>query len=337
MENRLVEVKGLKSFAFSSSQNLSVKMQENKENFSEKVGKISSNNSDVFDKYDDPLMQWPMRGFAYTNELGVAISEIAPALGQALWIPTLMYLGADIYDKYKNDNTEYDPSKHRGVKQAVFQGLASVALPTCAVIAGQQFFSLLGNFSKSKLSLNAKEKISNYAVEVITAGHLAKYADNEAECKEFFKNGLRNVLKFKQNEKKLQSSKGFFMALVRNPLKAFSFSPKAEMAETYAEETITNLLELRKNLLEGVKTNKNLKWHNLVDKSMLKGVDKNTAVRDALVKFQKSQIAKGKWVKTLGGFIALGLVMKPIDNFVENVILKKFVEPKLAELSAVGK
>ena len=52
-------------------------------------------------KYSDPLMKWPARGLAYTNELGAAISEVAPTLGTLLWIPALLYFGADIYDKYK--------------------------------------------------------------------------------------------------------------------------------------------------------------------------------------------------------------------------------------------
>ena len=53
-------------------------------------------------KYTDPLMNWPVRGLAYTNELGAALSEIAPKLGVLLWFPAMLYFGADIYDKYKN-------------------------------------------------------------------------------------------------------------------------------------------------------------------------------------------------------------------------------------------
>ena len=200
METRLVEVRRIQNFTFKNGQNNSVKIEEKDEKIVEKDDKILPKTDKLdTENYTDPLMQWPVRGLAYMNEIGVAISEVAPALGQALWIPTLMYLGADIYDKYKNNDTEYNPSKRRGVKQAVFQGLASVTLPTCAVIAGQQLFSVLGALSKSKLSLNAKEKISNYAVDIVSAGHLTKYAENDAECKEAFKNGLKNVLTFKQN------------------------------------------------------------------------------------------------------------------------------------------
>lgn len=39
---------------------------------------------------------------------------------------------------------------------------------------------------------------------------------------------------------------------------------------------------------------------------------------------------KTKMLKTLGGFVALGIAIKPIDKFVENVVIKKFVEPNLS-------
>lgn len=329
-----MEVRKIQNFAFRSAENISAKNTKKDDEIAQKNGKFSSNVNKLDTDYIDPLMKWPVRGLAYMNEIGVAISEVAPALGQALWIPTLMYLGADIYDKYKNNDMEYEPSGRRGAKQALFQGLASVTLPTCAVIVGQKLTSLAGAVSKSKLSLNTKEKISNYAIDIISAGHLSKYAENETECKDAFKKGLTNVLNFRKNQKKLQDGKSFFIEFLKNPAKALSYSPSAVSTDVYAEETISNLIKLRKELLDGgEKTKENIKWHNLVDKSILKGVDKQTAVRDALVKYQKSMIAKGKVIKTVGGFIALGLTVKPIDNFVEHVILKKYIEPGLDKLT----
>ena len=70
-------------------------------------------------KYDDPLMKWPTRGLAYSNELGAALSEIAPTLGTLLWFPAMLYFGADIYDKYKNDKTSYNPNAKRGTQQEI--------------------------------------------------------------------------------------------------------------------------------------------------------------------------------------------------------------------------
>ena len=53
-------------------------------------------------EYIDPLANWPLRGLGYTNDIGIAISEIAPTVSRLFWVPALMYFGADIYDKYKN-------------------------------------------------------------------------------------------------------------------------------------------------------------------------------------------------------------------------------------------
>ena len=99
-------------------------------------------------EYTDPLMKWPVRGLAYSNELGAAISEVAPKLGTLLWFPAMLYFGADIYDKYKNEKNSYNPSAIRGTEQAVFQMLASVILPTAAVIGGQKIASIL--YDKTK-------------------------------------------------------------------------------------------------------------------------------------------------------------------------------------------
>ena len=38
---------------------------------------------------------------------------------------------------------------------------------------------------------------------------------------------------------------------------------------------------------------------------------------------------KGNFIKTLGGFVALGAFIKPIDHFVENVLIGKYVGPKI--------
>lgn len=325
-----MEVGRLKSFAFKSAQNLPQKIEKNEaqnEQTNIKKSILPQN------KYEDPLMNWPLRGLAYTNEIGVAIMEVAPALGQALWVPALMYLGADIYDKYKNEQDEYNPCGRRGLKQAIFQGLASVSLPTAAVVAGQKSFSLLGYLNKDKLSLSSREKISDYAVDFVSSGRLAKYKNKDAECKESFSAGLENTLKFKATEKKLQNGGNKFFEFLRHPVEALTIHPSVKSAEVYADTTINSLIALRKELYgDTPKTKSNLKWHALVDKNIFKGVTKDEAIRDAIVKFQKSQIMKSKWIKTTGGFIALALAAKPIDMFVEHFILPKVVAPGLDKL-----
>ena len=118
-------------------------------------------------QYNDPLNQWPVRGLAYSNEIGAAISEIAPKAGLLLWIPALLYFGADIYDKYKNDKNSYDPSAKRGTKQAIFQLLASVILPTAAVKVGQKTASVMGLMGKDKLSLQTQEELHRFTINYI--------------------------------------------------------------------------------------------------------------------------------------------------------------------------
>ena len=106
--------------------------------------------------YKDPLMNWPLRGAAFTNEVGEALRPIIGNAANMTWVPALMYIGADVYDKYKNDQTEYSPDSKRCLKQAIFQGLASVFLPVVAVKLGQNAFSQFGKFTEDKISLNAK-------------------------------------------------------------------------------------------------------------------------------------------------------------------------------------
>ena len=93
-------------------------------------------------EYRDPLMKWPLRGAAFTNEVGEALRPLIGGYATLSWVPALMYIGADIYDKYKNDQTEYSPNSKRLLKQAVFQGTASVLLPILAVKLGQNLFSV---------------------------------------------------------------------------------------------------------------------------------------------------------------------------------------------------
>ena len=119
-------------------------------------------------KYKDPLNKNGFVLMSYSNEFGTAIAEIAPRLGAALWAPTFMYLGADIYDKYKNDKDSYNPSGKRAFKRAVFQGLTShIALPA-VIYAGQCAVPPLGRFDKSGISGSTKDAVYKHIKEIIT-------------------------------------------------------------------------------------------------------------------------------------------------------------------------
>lgn len=113
---------------------------------------------------DDPLAKYPLRAFGYSNEVGAAVSAM-PGWGRiaetALWVPALMYLGADIYDKYKRgrDGNYSKESATKGVEQAVFQALASVILPTAAVKMGQGIAGQFAKFDGSNLNATVKEEL----------------------------------------------------------------------------------------------------------------------------------------------------------------------------------
>ena len=58
---------------------------------------------EILQSSDDPLSKYPLRALGYSNEIGAAVSTMpvwGKAAESALWIPALMYFGADIYDKY---------------------------------------------------------------------------------------------------------------------------------------------------------------------------------------------------------------------------------------------
>lgn len=308
-------------------------------------------------KYDDPLNKWPIRGLAYSNELGAALSEIAPKLGLLLWVPALLYFGADIYDKYRNDKASYNPDGKRGTKQAVFQLLASVLLPTGAVLVGQKTASQLGALRKNGLTLQEEENLSNFTLRFIERRNLNDYKNNKEQFKsEYFTSldnkrddAIRNkkltnpfkklfdkiATRFKSDDNSAIAT--FFQNHTTKTLEA----KKRAKIHTLAESKIDKIFELEDSL------SKNQQPKDFTDKmftKFLKNRDilKNDpefaknhleyATKDAIKGFEHSKIFKQKMLKTVGGFIALGLAIKPIDKFVEQVIIEKFVEPGLMML-----
>ena len=53
------------------------------------------------------------------------------------------------------------------------------------------------------------------------------------------------------------------------------------------------------------------------------------AVKSSIIKFLEKNSLKGRFVKTLGGFAALAVAIKPIDLFVEEVLIGKVIGPTL--------
>ena len=56
------------------------------------------------------------------------------------------------------------------------------------------------------------------------------------------------------------------------------------------------------------------------------GQTKNVAIKNVINKKIKKEYLPGKVVKTCGGFLALALLVKPIDRFVEGVLIGKIID-----------
>lgn len=128
-----------------------------------------------------PLDIYPMKLLPYGNEVGAALAPI-PEIGGKLfslsWVPTLMYLGADIYDKYaQGDSGDYKtPSIRRGIDEATSQTLSGVLFSTAAVMLGQKVSSKVsGMLSKNKLDIEQKENILDEVARNLNQGKLRSY------------------------------------------------------------------------------------------------------------------------------------------------------------------
>lgn len=112
----------------------------------------------------DPLTKYPLRAFGYSNEVGAALSAM-PGWGKTaealLWVPALMYLGADIFDKYSRgkEGNYSKASVTTAVEEASFQALASVILPTAAVKMGQNLIGYFKKYDGSHLTATAQEEM----------------------------------------------------------------------------------------------------------------------------------------------------------------------------------
>lgn len=280
-------------------------------------------------EYKDPLMHWPLRGAAFTNEVGEALRPLIGKYATLSWAPALLYIGADIYDKYKNDQTEYSPNSHRCLQQAVFQGMASILLPLVAVKAGQNLFSFLGFMQSDRLSINAKEQIADMAKTFVANGKMRAYDGKDEECiKEFLEITSDNMDYNRHKTANLNKMNKIFIKIqdfIHNTLKINT----KERIEKYSEKVITDLIKLRKDMLNPTEEFLHDPLYSLFANALKEGQTKSVAVKSVLNKSLESGALLGKTVNTLGGFLALGLTIKPIDNFVENVLIGQIVAPGL--------
>lgn len=177
----------------------------------------------------DPLKEYPLRFNAYTNEIGAALSPI-PKIGNTIfklsWIPALLYMGADIYDKYaKGSENDYSKSsRSQAVKQAVFQGLASVLLPTAAVMVGQNLSADMSRFiSKDKMDIRAKEEVLTELKRSVNQDKIRGFRDKIDEI--LTKNPTLSIDEIKQNEA-IKQIKDQILNDITKEIKAESASAK---------------------------------------------------------------------------------------------------------------
>lgn len=111
------------------------------------------------------------RGAAYMNDVGEGLK---PAIGQAIakrcWYPSLIYVGASVYDKTFHDKYgNKDFSIRRGSQELAFQTLASLCGPILLVNLGQntigKLLSGVGNcIGKIRQGINPFKNITKQAI-----------------------------------------------------------------------------------------------------------------------------------------------------------------------------
>lgn len=292
----------------------------------------------IQDKYKDPLSKRLPVMMSYSSEVGTAISEIAPKLGTALWAPTFMYLGADIYDKYKNDKTNYNPSGKRALKRAIYQGLTSIVALPAVIIAGQFITSPLGKLGKSGISGNAKDAVYKHIKNVIDQAHGSALANYE-NFNRIITETLENKIKVRNNEKKtINPFKRFYNKYFTDRYDLLS-SDKDKIIK-FAQQNALDTFNIKDALKHGEKkkipSKVYEKYNSIlpVIKEMYKEGDyAYQATRNALKEYQNSLIFKNKLLKTIGGIGTLFLLATPINTFVDKQIMKKYIGPGIDQIS----
>lgn len=330
----------------------------------------------------DPLLKYPLRLCAYSNEIGAAVSPI-PGIGNTIfmlsWIPALMYFGADIYDKYAKgkDNDYSNPSRQNAIKQTIFQALASVLLPTAAVISGQKIASYLSRYiNKDKMDIRAKEDILNELKRDLNQDKFRNHRDeinkllkensniSSAEIKNmpqvllWKKQTTESIYhdicvesetlnRHRENSGKLRRFVEFFMEHKRDCEDISKISPDKfeKTVKPYLAEKVSELYDARIDMQKALNSDGTLnEYAKNLDSTTLNKIKfllkKNAANRNitdkcsfvvkecSVAKLNKAAI-KLSGIKILGGFVMLALLAKPIDHFVENLIIEKIINPKI--------
>lgn len=289
------------------------------------------------EQYKDPLNSNSAVLMSYSNEVGTAISEIAPRLGTALWAPTFLYLGADIYDKYKNDKDNYNPSAKRALNRAIFQGITCLLALPAVIFAGQCAVSPLGRLDKTGISGNVKDAIYRHTRNVIDQAH-GSALENYDQFKETVLKTLQNKINARSSEKQTSNIfKKLYRILFTHRYDILHGDKKKIMA--YAEKNAKNTFDIAQAIKKGDTANiprKILKKYKQVLPKMKETYKEGDysfqATRTALKEYQKTMIFKNKILKTAGGLLTLIILAKPVNDFVDKQIMSKYIEPGVDQL-----
>ena len=287
--------------------------------------------------YKEPLDAPILQAVSYSNELGVAISEIAPRLGAALWAPSLMYIGADVYDKYKNDKDEVNFSAKRAFERAVYQGIYNLVCLPAMIFCGQKAVSPFGILGKDGISTDAKDIVFRHTKEVIDQCEGANLTNPE-KFKRILTHSLKNKIRASRNS---QTDANIAQKILR------FFHDKFTLADNnprnilkFAEKNADKLFELKDALLSDADSPKvpklvKKKYHKVLPqlKHIYETSNKNPALKTALKEYQNMRIFQNKILKTVGGFIPIIFLAKPVGDYLDKIIIKKYVNQGIDEIT----
>ena len=242
----------------------------------------------------------PVRLLGFTNELGTAVSPLAGAFMEMIsYVPALTYIFMDVKDKYnRGDKDNYNEKSHkRATKQFAFQFLASVLFPTAIVKTSQ----VVAGKAIDLMPKSIKNPIKNFIEDKLKLkGILKKLADHE--------------------EKALPPDAGF----------KDKFFDKLNAAGHRFQKVIDTITVVPK-VLEHIKYKKIER--QVIEKAKtqgreLKGKDLREATKEAIKGLPKNSGLRNLALAVVGIGTLLACI-KPLDRFVEHVIIEKGLHPLL--------
>lgn len=287
-------------------------------------------------KKEDIYAKWPMKGLAYTNEIGEILRPVSPLTANILWVPSIWYVGADIADKYKHDEKgKDDPCKHRALRQFSFQLLASVFAPTLGVKAGEKVTNIIASKGKSKLSFNDREKYNKFVTSSMNQGEHEKFLDgttgliDREKFSAHIMGEIGEVDKHKNSRNKMFAPIEKFINVLKSP---FEPKPKSVDIKNYVSSTVDDVMDIQESLL------KNSKPKNVSDKLYKRFLDstkdmqveeKKSAAFNVIKKVQNKKIFKNNLIKSFGGLVVLSVAMNPMENFIKHTLIKDYIGPAI--------